>query len=323
MTNPRGGAEIFYSYDHPVDYLTVNLLTNIKGVAQYQDPLFHGYKKIDLSFYTVEVDGETRAVCRLWLNGVLTDQSDFNLHCGLVESIQNRVVFSDTAISVYTNDSWVYTYCFVDADWPNTVQIKAQVTGGDIVLNVVCAELSDPREAVYVDYESTSDSALQSIIQQRPIQIFAQVDRANAFTYSATRDTALGHHIISYEEQTRDNNNMASDGLVYYSDVGINISEMTAEQVGLITKLYRLSELYNGAIEAAKRMQQIALERRKIVTIACRLDSRMQVADKLLIDTILTGTGTHITDEIIIEDITISLSDGNYSMRISGRRKQG
>ena len=321
MTNPRGGAEIFYSYDHPVDYLTVKLVTNIKGVAQYQDPVFHGFKSIDLSFWTLEIDGETHITCQVWLDGVLTDQSNFNLRCGLVESIHNRVVFSDMAISVYTNDLWVYTYCFVDTDWPGTVHIKARATGGDIALNVVSAELCDPREAVYVDYESTSDSALQSIIQQRPIQIFAQVDRANAFTYSATRDTVPAHHMTSYEEQTRDNNNMASDGLVYYSDVGINISEMTAEQVGLITKLYRLSELYNGAIEAARRMQQIALERRKIVNIACRLDSRLQIADRLLIDTVLTGTQTHITDEIIIEDITISLSDGSYSMRISGRRK--
>ena len=43
MTNPRGGAEIFYSYDHPANYLTVKLATNIKGVAQYQDPAYHGY----------------------------------------------------------------------------------------------------------------------------------------------------------------------------------------------------------------------------------------------------------------------------------------
>ncbi len=321
MTNPRGGAEIFYSYDNPADYLTVTLSTNIKGVAQYQDTIYHGYKQIDLSFWTLEIDNETHVVCQVWLGGVLTDQSEFNLHCGLVESIHNRVVFSDSSISVYTNDFWVYTYCFVDTDWPAAVQIKAKVTGGDLTLNVVSAELCDPREAVYVDYESTSDSALQSIIQQRPIQIFAQVDRANAFTYSATRDTVPAHHVVSYDEQTHDNNNLASDGLVYYSDVGINISEMTAEQVGLITKLYRLSELYNGAIEAAQRMQQIALERRKIVNITCRLDSRLQVADKLAIDLFLTSTGTHIVDEIIIEDISISLSDGNYSMRISGRRK--
>ncbi|MCX6065005.1 MAG: hypothetical protein NT121_04525 [Chloroflexi bacterium] len=57
------------------------------------------------------------------------------------------------------------------------------------------------------------------------------------------------------------------------------------------------------------------------MNITCRLDSRLQVADKLAIDLFLTSTGTHIVDEIIIEDISISLSDGNYSMRISGRRK--
>jgi hypothetical protein len=321
MPDPRGGAEIFYAYDNPADNLTVKLLTNIKGVAQYQDPVFHGFKLIDLSFFTLEISGETHVYCQVWLDGVLTDQSEYNLRCGTVQSIHNRVVFSDTSISVYTNETWVYTYCFVDTDWPSPVRIKAQVTGGDVTLDIVRAELCDPREAVYVDYESTSDSALQSIIQQRPIQIFAQVGRANAFTYSATRDSVPAHHVISYEEQTRDNNNLASDGLVYYANVGISISEMTAEQVGLITKLYRLSELYNGAIEAAKRMQQIAIERRKLVTITCRLDARLQIADILVIDTVLTGTGTHITDEIIIEDITISLSDGSYSMRISGRRK--
>jgi hypothetical protein len=231
---------------------------------------------------------------------------------------------SDNAVSIYCNDLWVYTYVFGLVNWPDVVQValKNSSASQDVtVTDIRLIELADPREAVYIDYEATVDSAIQSIIQQRPIQIFPEVGREIAFTYSAVKDVVGAHHVTSYEEATKDSQSLSSDGLVYYTDVAISVSRKTAEEVGLITKLYRLSELNSGALNAAARLQELALERRKMVTINMRLDPRIEIADNLLIDEILSGTGTHIVDNVIVEDVSISIQNGNYSMRIVARRK--
>ena len=315
-----GGIEVFYSYQN-ISGVVVKLLTNLKAMAEFKEPLVDTYYFADIDFSLIEIEGNSYAVVKLYINGIVIDQSDCNLGCALVEVVNNRVVFNNTSVSVYTNDRCVYSYTFTDTIWPDPIQVKLSITGSDVVIQVTNVEIADPREAVYIDYESTTDSAIQSIIQQRPIQIFAQMDRANTFTYSATRDEIDAHHVISYEEKLQDNAQLSSDGLVYYVDVGVSLSELTAKEVGLITRLYRFSELDSGALQAAKRVQQIAVEERKMVSISARFDPRLQIADRYIIDTIATGTQRHIKDEIIVENITINLTDGNYSMQVVGRRK--
>ena len=101
----------------------------------------------------------------------------------------------------------------------------------------------------------------------------------------------------------------------------MSLSELTAREVGLITRLYRFSELDSGALQAARRVQQVAAEQRKMITVTGRFDPRLQIADVLSIDTIITSTLRHVVDEIIVENITPNLSNGTYSMQVVGRRK--
>ena len=315
-----GGAEVFYSYRN-ISGLVIKLVSNIGAMQQYLDPNADKFFTIDTTFTTFELNGETHARVQVLLNNVVVDESDYPLDCPNLEIINNRIVFDKAAISVYTNDKWVYTYAFVSSIWPETTEIKLKVSGADVPINIVYVELADPREAVYIDYEATTDSAIQSIIQQRPIQIYAEAGRANTFTYFVEREQIPAHHIFSYEEQTQDNNQLSSDGLVYYRDVGVSNSPLTAEQVGLITRLYRLSELDNGAVQATRRIQQLALEQRKIIKVSARFDLRVEIADRYLIDTFVTCTNRHVTDEIIIQEIQTNLQDGSYVMNITGRRK--
>jgi len=251
----------------------------------------------------------------------MVDCADYDLETASIDTLRFRVVLANSTVSIECCGVRIYTHTFRGAEWPDIATAKIYSIDGIELSSVIVSELRDSREAVFIDYESNADSAIQSIIQQRPVQIFAEVGREVSFTYSAARNTAGAHHINSYSETTRDNAQLSSDGLVYYTDVAISISKETAEQVGLITKLYRLSELNNGALNAASRLQQVALEKRKSITIACRLDPRYQIADRLLINQVLTGTGTELSDDIIIEDITINIQNGNYSMSITGRRR--
>ena len=100
---------------------------------------------------------------------------------------------------------------------------------------------------------------------------------------------------------------MSSDGLIYYTNVSINTSADTADEVGLVTRLYRLSNLETGAIRATQILQRIALERRYPIYLDQRFDPRLVVADVLLIDVYLTGTNRHIQDTCIIEDIQTNI----------------
>jgi hypothetical protein len=319
-SHSAGGIEVFFSYEN-ANNLAIKLITNLKVLAEFKEPLVDSYYMADIDFSTFESGGESYTRCKLYVNGVVVDQSDCDLQCGMVEKINNRVVFNNTSVSVYTNDLCVYSYTFTDTIWPDPIEVRMSVSGGDVDIDITNVEISDPREAVYIDYESTTDSAIQSIIQQRPIRIFSQVHRANAFTYSKTREAINAHHVFSYDEKTQDNAQLSSDGLVYYVDVGVSLSELTAKEVGLITRLYRFSELDSGALQAAKRVQQIAVEQRKMITVVGRFDPRLQIADRYIIDTIVTSTLRHVVDEIIVEGISIMLSNGNYSMQVVGRRK--
>jgi hypothetical protein len=199
--------------------------------------------------------------------------------------------------------------------------LSLERTGSYTVENVCLREIPDAREAVFVDYEATTESAIQSVIQQRPIEINPEVGREINFTYDATKDDVPGHHIFSYEDTEQDNMQLSSDGIVYYENVGVSINEDTAKEVGFITRMYRLSELSSGAIEAAAKYQRSALQRRHQSSITMqRIDPRIEIRDVILIDLIATGTLRHIVDEVIVEDISISISDGAYSTNISGRR---
>ena len=319
-SHSAGGIEVFYSYTN-TSGIVVKVSTNLPALEQYKNNLVYTSYPTDVDFTTFESGGISYAKVKLYVNGVVVDQSDFDFQCANIEHISNRVVFNNTSVGIYCNDLCVYTYTFSDTTWPDPVLVKLSVTGGDVLFDITRVEIADPREAVYIDYESTTDSAIQSIIQQRPIQIFPETYRANTFTYSATRGTIAAHHLLTYEEKTQDGSQLSSDGLVYYVDVGVSLSELTAKEVGLITRLYRYSELDSGALQAARRVQQIAAEQRKMITITGRFDPRLQIADVLSIDTIITSTLRHVVDEIIVENITPNLSNGNYSMQVVGRRK--
>lgn len=319
MSNIYGSLEVYFEYS-PADELSVQLLTDILCIPAYQ-PVSIGLAAVTVNIASEEHDGSTWIICQT-LHGVnIVDQADFSMDCPELSLFQIRVFFGEKYLAVYCNSKMVYTYAFADIHYtrPTTASLKA--IGGEIEFsNIRNVELSDRREAVYVDYEATAESAIQSIIQQRPVQIFAAVDRILAFTYAAIKDEVQAHNVSEYTETTRDNPQMSSDGLVYYADVSVSISEQTAEEVGLITRLYRLSDLDTGAAEAAAVYQEKALEKRTMITIIMRLDPRIEITDNMLVDLILTGTERQIEDDIIIEDIQVSLEDGRYTLRLMARR---
>ncbi|MFH1118598.1 MAG: hypothetical protein V1775_02160, partial [Bacteroidota bacterium] len=228
----------------------------------------------------------------------------------------------DTYISAYCNDRWIYSWAVSTVSYTDDADVIAslQANGATVELrDIRRTELCDVREAVYVDYEATSENAIQSVIQQRPVEIVPGTGRTLEFAYTATKDEVTGHHVRTFAPTVQDNTQLSSDGIVYYRDVGISLDANTAEVVGLITRLYRLSELDSGAVRAARKYQEKALEQRLLSTITQRLDPRFEVRDIYNLSLITSGTLRSIEEELIIENIDISLENGQYSMTISAR----
>lgn len=235
-----------------------------------------------------------------------------------------RIFYIDKYMAVTCNGKWLYFYGYGSTQYVNLQpSIVLSSVGGDLdVTDVVVSELKDGRQAIYVDYESTAESAIQSIIQQRPIQMNPNAGRSISLTYRTERTLVSSRFIRSYSEEVTDPGTMASDALVYYANIGVSVSALTAQEVGFITKLYRLSELNTGALEAAATMQLMAIESRNMITVSQRFDPRIEVMDVLDIDAIVVGTGRHVVDRIIITGISFGMENGEYTMNISGRRKK-
>ena len=315
----RGTIDLSFTLNSITGTPVITLLTNIVADDKYSYDT-----ELDVSVYVTveEVGGLKYIVFGTNLDGVAVDEQNFLLGAFTNSVLNIRIFIYDQYISGYCNDACVYDYGLTNAVWtlPITLSLQSDTDNTDIT-DIVLRELPDSREAVYVDYEATTESAIQSIIQQRPVEMSAEVGREINFTYDATKDNIPAHHVKSFSDTIRDNLQLSSDGIVYSSDVNVVVNSDTAKEVGFVTRMYRLSELETGASEAAEKMQRVALERRNALSLVMtRVDPRIEPRDVIDIDLIVTGTLRNIVDSMVVEDMNISIQDGLYSMNISGRK---
>lgn len=323
MSNPKYGAlEVFYSFPSNTTK-GIELVTNVNGLKQFHSGP-ESFLPVTIRVGSVQ-DGVDPifAEVKLYIGTDLVDRSDYFTYNGTNQTFAVRIFFFDQFISVSVNDCWVYSYALAQVQYPGTTNAVLKMDGLTTILtDIRRVEIADGREAVFIDYESTTDSAIQSVIQQRPVQIFAHVDRKTTFTYDAEKDLVPAHHVHVYDEETVRPAGLSSDGLVYADEVGVSIDTQVAKEVGLITKLYRLSELTTGYERATGFLQKQARQRRKPRTVIMRLDPRVEVSDVLDLDLIVTSTNRHIVKQIIVEDVGVGIRDGEYTMTVKGREKQ-
>lgn len=315
-----GGAEFYFTFTAD-DTKTIEIVTDILGASQFgaddETKQLVGVKLTSLTDTDRYVQVETT------LAGATIDRSDFSTFDSDVEVFDVRVFFYNEFLSIEINGFWVYSYGFSAIEYPvGRPSIELRALLDDIeVSEVRRVELSDGREAVFVDYEASTENAIQSIIQQRPVSIFPSVGRSVIFTYSATKDVVGAVFVQRFVDAVSDSMQIASDALIYFSDVGISLDEDILKDVGFVTRLYRLSELDTGADRAAETLQRRALEKRHNVTVIQRFDPRVEPMDILHINLIAKGTNRTIDRQIIVENTSVSLRDGDYSMSIGGRYK--
>jgi len=307
----------------PATGTTILLSTNINATPAYFPASFPELLSISVSLE--EISGSLYVFFQTSIDSDTYDQCKYEIAEDPGIELDIRIFIFDKNISGYCNDILVYSYTLQTIVFPVETLLSLIVSGSTTTISNICwRELSDAREAVFVDYEATTENAIQSIIQQRPIEINPEIGREMSFTWDATKDEIPATYIKAFADNEQDNTQLSSDGIVYYEDVGIAINEDVAKDVGFITRMYRLSELTVGALTAAQKYQTHALQKRHSLSAnSNRIDPRIENRDILIIDLIVTGTNRHLEDRIIVEDVNISLQDGQYRTSISGRKDNG
>ena len=326
IKNAYGALDVTMTFV-PAASKSILLETDIQVIAGYSsDDADANFGDLDIRVGYKTEGGKYYIVCSIEVDEVIMDTSDYELDEAAITSIDLRIFIHNKCVSVWANNRWVYSYALAyvwySEDSVITAQLSVHGTGGMTITNISRHELSDWREAVFVDYEANSESVIQSILQQRPVEVLPEVEDGIIFTYSAIKDTIIPNFVRSFEEEELTPSDVSSDGLVYAAEIGISLCEEAAAQVGFITRLYRLSELDSGIIRATKIMQEKALERRHPATVIMRLDPTIELCDMLDLDLIVTGTKTLISREIIVESISISIENGKFGMTASGRRNE-
>ncbi len=323
MASEYGGLDIRYTYT-PSATAAVDLITDTTGSRAEVSEV---PSVIKVTIKSKIVSSLHYAWVILYLNGVVRDESTSWLTVStlisVIPPVEVRIFFYNNHLSISFDKRCVYTYAFGVVQYNTPVEAALKnVSGASLTLtNIRRREIYDGRGAIFVDYEADGTSVISSLIQQRPVQVYPDTLRRMNFTYLQSESEIDAVYVSSYDSESNDGTMYASDGLVYFRDVAVSISEETARIEGFVTKLFKLSELDTGAVEAAAAMQRISVQRNNMISIQMRFDPRIEYNDQVNIDLIEVGTDRHIEKSFIVEDITIAFQNGSYSMRVSGRKK--
>jgi hypothetical protein len=242
-----------------------------------------------------------------------------------------RVYAHEEFVTVYIDGVMAATFAWNEdyIHWPKIDPVLLYMrTGGSglTVSNLELAELFDWREAIYFESEMSIQSAIASIIQERPIEAIPKSNGGLWFTYHLVRDTvtytnAISKILVKVHDYTQSiNTDSGSDAIVHYKDIAFAYNQDYADEDGFFTKVLMLSSLDTGAKAAAQLLLEKANENQYSHTLTIRPDIRLEPGDKIDLNYQISGTGTNVNHMIIINDLGLRISEGSFSMNINGRR---
>ena len=244
-----------------------------------------------------------------------------------------RVFEYNHFVSVYVDGAWAHTFAFPNMTFPAyPEEIKATWVSNYAVsttgTNALFRELYSWREAIYMEMEASGNSALSSVIQERPVEMFCADDGKLMLTYNQSRATNVitgssgSPFIRSHVETERDVPQAGSDALLEYTYLkGIRYPDY-ATNVGFASRAMNLPNLDDTEVEwMAYILLEMAYQRRKMHSFMVRPDLRLEEGDELYYKYQRSSTGTVVSGSCIIEDLTTELADGVYSQKISARSK--
>jgi hypothetical protein len=236
-----------------------------------------------------------------------------------------RVLYHLNNLSIYQNGQWVATVAFDKLIYGDNLTIS--MDGNLTIRNLRIKELSDWREAVYIDLETDGRSALGSIIQQRVVEVVPKSDGSLDFYYEIDRATVGGvrdpreHDYIKSVPMDG-----ASDAIVQgWFEVKTLQNSDFAERLGLATKLFRMPDLTSGAYRAAMLSLKKTYESYRKHTFVIRPDMALETGDLYPLEYTAYGTGAIVSCLVIVEDTSTEISMSGSKlisrMTVQGRQK--
>jgi hypothetical protein len=254
----------------------------------------------------------------LWWNTTIVEK----FYCSTVMPHVVQIVYYHEYISVSFDGVGVHNFYPESVTYyTDDTEVSIRCSYAVTLANVRLKELYDWREAIYADIESTSQAAISTVIQQRPVEIFGSSNGSLRYQYfPLTRpQKTLGSFVQSHSVTRNPNNQICSEGIVYFTNTGIKLDQPAFDNFGFITRTFRMPDLDSGAMKATFVMQLRARQAVESHDIVCRFDPTLEVGDQLTHNIVLPGTGTNVTLVTIIEAISISMSSGRFAMKIKGR----
>lgn len=235
-----------------------------------------------------------------------------------------RIVYHDNFATWYMNDKWLYTHHLSDMDYANSMSVYLMSNKSLTLENIVFVELSDWREAIYIDLETDGMSAISTIVQERPVEIHAKSDGSVAVWYDKyVGDIVSQPSTIIRRHDWKDQlpTNASSDAIVYGDNVNTIQYAPYLVSFGLSTKMYRTPNLSSGAMRAAYMLLHKYHEQKKMHTLTTRPDIRIEPGDRLNITYDSPGSGTSISFSVVVESVSLSFEASSLesTMNIVGR----
>jgi len=237
-----------------------------------------------------------------------------------------RVLYFSDHISLYQNGRWIFTKSFDSLQYCIYAPYRLSLTAhGTLTMdNVHVKDLSDWREAIYLDLETDGQSAINSIIQQRLIEIYCKPDGSIEFYYEIIRDVIDAvREPRSYRYTYSVPLDGASDAIIYGPlDVKTIQNNDFAKLLGFCTRVFRLPDLTVGANRAVYYILKKSLEGYLRHDFSIRPDLELLIGDIYHIHYTTAGTGRNEYHNTIVEGISLNISMSNKvssSMQITGR----
>ncbi len=135
-----------------------------------------------------------------------------------------------------------------------------------------------------------------------------------------TYSEALSKRTVRFHNRAENTaQNAGSDAVVYFRDIAFANDLAFADNEGFITRVMKLSGLDTGAKAAATLILEKANERQYRHTLEMRPDIRIEQGDRIDFTYKLMGTETVLNYEMIVEDLSIQVTEGESIMEAIAR----
>ena len=239
-----------------------------------------------------------------------------------------RILFHDEFVSMYIDKVLVATFALGtdNLTWPDTqLYIYMASDSAVTVTDLTLTELFDWREAIYIESEMSAQSAIGSVIQERPVEVYPDGNGKLRFSYNLETDTVTytsaesARILRRHRDIDKTVGDAGSDAVVYYTDIAFVSNSDYADEEGFNTRVLKLGSLDTGAKNAAEILLRKAYQKQKMHSFAMRPDIRLWAGDIIDVTYTLPGTSTVVNPVGIIESLSIEIREGEYSMTVEAR----